>query len=132
MIPQCRIPAGRLGGSSFTPAYSHSGKPGFDHLRGTLVHLKINIVDFSGDTCVCGSVVSPWRKGRMVTATTKGTRKGGWLEKQGDGGTREQDEMGAPVHVTNSASPRRNLAFHLRFPPVLLGRRSCKLHLRPS
>lgn len=105
MIPQCRIPAGRLGGPSFTPAYSHSGKPGFDHLRGTLVHLRINIVDFSGDTCVCGSVVSPWRKGRMVTATTKGTRKGGWLEKQGDGGTREQDEMGAPVHVTNSASP---------------------------
>lgn len=57
MIPQCRIPAGRLGGSSFTLAYSHSGKPGFDHLRGTLVHLRINIVDFSGDTCVCGSVV---------------------------------------------------------------------------
>lgn len=80
--------------------------------------------------CVC--VVSLVRKGRWYC--DKEAREGGWFEKQGSPSVEQEEEgeKGAPYTSRIRRRPRRNLAFHLRFPPVLLGRRSCKLHLRPS
>lgn len=82
---------------------------------------------------VCLRVQSPWYLERGGGTATK--RRGVGSKNRGVRPVEQEEEegeKGAPYTSRIRRRPRRNLAFHLRFPPVLLGRRSCKLHLRPS